>query len=212
MNPTQRFTIYMKYLFADLPPVSWGRLIMPLAFIGCWTLLRGSSVGESVAFVWSAVVAQFVQIWTVLPVTVSRQRRLFGRARPAVLWAMTLLFATLVFQVWLQDPVVTHRVVSFYCLAYAGIMWWGVSGDPMVRERFVPVGDRTDLPEVFRTHLLKLYGLISILLLIVNEALVAAQSVFHIRVIVLSLAPIVLHYVFYVLLRATCPRLDEEDA
>lgn len=212
MDLNQRFRIHMRYLFSNLPPVSWGRLIMPLAFIGSWTLLRGFSFAPPIAFVWSAVFAQFVQIWVVLPVTVRRHRSVFGRASQATSWATCMIIGLLGIQVWWLDPMVTHRLVSFCCVSYAMLMWWGVKGDTMVRDRFVPVRQGRDLPEIFRTHLLKLYALMSVLVLAINETLVATETAFHIRVVVLSIAPICLHYTFYVLLRQTCPRLDEEDA
>lgn len=101
--------------------MSWGRLILPVGFIGAWSVLRGFAVDAPVAFARVAVLAQTFQI-------------------------------------------------------------------------------------------LKLFALVAFLMLVVNEALIAAQTALHVRVITLSLAPIALHFLFHILLRMTCPRLDEGDA
>lgn len=212
MNPIERAFLYLKLLFSGLPLLSWRRLLMPFAFMTSWSVMRGFSVEPPHAFVFSGVLAQLVHYWVALPATVAVQRQTLGQARQATSWAAVMVFVVMALQVWWLDPVMSQRVISLCCVLYIAVMCLGVSGDPLVRARYVPVREDSDVPEVLRTHLLKLYALVAFLLLAVNEALIVAQTPLHVRVITLSLVPIALHYLFHILLRMTCPRLDEGDA
>ncbi|MEM6577041.1 MAG: hypothetical protein AAF678_00995 [Pseudomonadota bacterium] len=211
MGPFHRAAIFLKYLFLDLPPVSWGRLIMPAGFIGSWSILRGFAIDAPVAFVWAAVFAQALQLWAVLPVTVKRTRWSSGDARQTLSWTLLIVLLLFALQIWWMDPVVSQRLVSLYCASYVAVMCWGVAGEATVRDRYVPVSGDSQVPEIFRTHLLKLYALMAFVLLVINEALIAAQAPLHVRVITLSLSPIALHYLFEILFRLTCP-LEGKDS
>lgn len=52
----------------------------------------------------------------------------------------------------------------------------------------------------------------SIFVLVISEALNAVQAPLHVRVITLSLSPIILHYIFEILFRLTCPLQDKVSA
>lgn len=185
---------------------------MPAIFIGSWSTLRFAGMQHEVAFVWAAVLAQAAQIWCVLPVSVWRQRVAFGRARHALTWAMTVILGAFAFQIWWSEPWMTQRVLSVYCALYAAAMALGVAGDRDILDRFAPVSGREGTTLEFRRHLLKLYALVAILVLAVNETLLATDAPLSVRVVTLSLLPVILHYVFVITLRLTCPPLDEGDA
>ena len=161
------------------------------------------------AFVWSAVLAQAAHLYAVLPVSVLRQRRLFGRAEDGLSWAMLVYLALFALQIWMADPVVTQRIVSAACAAYVGIIVIGLCGDRMVLDRFAPVRADADVPLEFRYHLLRLYGITALMVLVVNESLLTTGAPLQMRVVVFSVLPIVLFYLFEIMLRLTAPLTDE---
>lgn len=209
MNPFRRISLVLWVLLRSLPLITWGRLLMPAVFAGSWALLRAVGLEPPTAFVWSAVLAQAAHLYAVLPVTVARQRRAFGRAKGGLSWAMLGYLAVFALQIWMADPVVTQRVVSAACAVYVGITVLVLCGDRLVLDRFVPVRDESDVPLEFRYHLLRLYALTALLVLVVNEILLAAGTTLQMRVIVFSMLPIVLFYLFEIMLRLTAPLTDE---
>ncbi len=211
MDPLRRFNTFLCLLVRNLPPVSTGRLLMPAVFLGTWTALRAFSAPEPVAFVWAAVLAQAAQAWGVLPNLAKHRVGKRPRDLGAVTIAAILMPAALSIQVWSADPLVTQRLLSTYCAVYATVMALGIWGDRDVLAHFVPVGRNSDVPLAFRQHLLKLYVLLAILLLALNEALIATDAPLGSRVIALSIAPIFLHYFFEIALRLSCPPLNSEN-
>ncbi len=208
MSPFYRWSLFVWILLRDLPPISPGRLLMPVVFLCSWTLLRALGAVEQVAFVWSAVFAQSVHVWSVLPVTVRRQHRVFGRVHGAVRVSVLMAIALLLLQVWWSEPWLTQRLLSVYCAIYATVMALGVWGDRFVLDGFVPVEDEATVPLAFRRHLLKLYALMGILVVVINETLMRADMALGASVVALSMLPLVLHYCFEIILRLTHPPLD----
>ncbi|QGX99936.1 hypothetical protein EI983_17345 [Roseovarius faecimaris] len=196
-------------LLRSLPPVSWGRLLMPAVFVGSWTGLCALGLEQPAAFVWSAVLAQAAHLYAVLPVSAVRQRRLFGRARTAMWGAVLVCLGLFALQIWLLNPVVTHRLVSLYGALYLGVTLLGLCGDRVALDRLVPVGAPSEVPLPFRHHLLRLYALTVFLVIVVNESLLIAHVPLGARVAILSVLPVVLHYLFEIMLRLTCPPLED---
>ena len=122
---------------------------------------------------------------------------------------MLVYMALFALQIWMADPVVTQRIVSAACVVYVGIIVIGLCGDRMVLDRFAPVRADSDVPLEFRYHLLRLYTLTAVLVLVVNESLLAAGTTLQMRVVVFSALPIVLFYMFEIMLRLTAPLTDE---
>ncbi|WP_137703001.1 hypothetical protein [Marimonas lutisalis] len=199
------YSMVLWLLLRSIPPVSPGRLTMPVVFLSSWTVLRGLAFNETLAFVWAGVLAQFAQVWGVLPVSLWHQRRLFGRARPGGWYAISFALAAFGVQVFWADPVVSQRFVTAYGGLYIAIMVWGISGDRVVLDRFAPVPDQSKVSQAFRRHLLKLYALVAFLVIVVNETLLAMAAPLAARVAVLARLPIALHVFFETALRLTAP-------
>lgn len=209
MRHLHRMSLYLWLLLRHLPPVLPGRLVMPVVFVSSWTGLLACQISAPLAFVWAGVLAQAAQIWAVLPVSVWLQRHTFGHARPAVSTAMVMILSVLALQVYWSDPVVSQRMVSAYCGLYVLILVSGLRGDRDVLNRFTPVSNDAQVPLVFRRHLLRLYVLVAMLVLGINETLLAIDAPLGARVATFALMPVVLHYLFAIMLRLTCPPLDE---
>lgn len=203
---------FISLLFRNMPPPSPGRLLMPAVLAGIWTTLKAVGLPDSEAFVWAAVLAQAAHLWAVLPVTIRRQRHVFGRARQATSWAIAASFAVLSVQVWWSEPWLCQRLVSIYCGWYALTMAFGVWGNRDVLNHTVPVSDKARVSPMLRRHLLKLNALIAILIIATNETLLAVEAPLNISVLTLSLLPVALHYLYQIILRLTAPPLYESES
>ena len=195
-----------------MPAPSLGRLLIPVLFAASWTVFKAVGLPDSEAFVWAAVLAQAAHLWAVLPVTVWRQRHVFGHARHAVGWAVAASFAVLSIQVWWSEPWLCQRLVSIYCGCYAMKMGFGIWGNRDVLNHTVPVSDEARVSPTFRRHLLKLNTLVAILIIATNETLLAIEAPLNISVLTLSLLPVALHYLYQVTLRLTAPPLYESES
>jgi hypothetical protein len=212
MDRLRRFSLYLWLTLRHMRPVSLGRLIMPCVFITCWMCLRALEWPEAVAFVWAGALAQVAQIWSALPVTVARQRTVFGRARGSTSWAVTFMIGFLAVQIWWSDPWMSQRLVTCYCALYAFIMALGVWGDTKILDRFAYAPPEANVPLELRRHLLKLYALVAILVILVNEALLLVDAPLNARVTTFALLPIALHFLFSITLLLTAPILDDNEA
>ena len=170
MNQLRRLSLFLWLVLSHLPPISPGRLLMPAVFLSSWTVLRFLHFPEPAAFVWAGVLAQAAQLCSVLPVTVWRLRKAFGRARTGARWSVAFYFCVFAFQVWLSDPVISQRLVSIICGIYVMVMALGVKGDPAILNYFAPAANEMDVPLNFRRHLLKLYALMAMLVVASNAS------------------------------------------
>ena len=208
MDPFRRFSIYLWLTLKSLPPVSWGRLLMPTTFILSWTILRATDLPENICFVWAAVIAQSTQLWIMLPVAFDREKtRLTASPWPLKL-VLVLNLLTMLLQISLSDPLVTHRIITIFCVGYCVTMLTGILGDRDVLDKFARVATNSNVSLGFRRHYLKLGALTTFLVLVVNEALVALNLDLSVRVATLALLPIALHYFFDIAMRLTHPPID----
>ncbi|WP_152563381.1 hypothetical protein [Ruegeria halocynthiae] len=194
MNPLRRFSLYLWILLSNLPPISVGRLLMPVIFLSSWTVLQAAQVSAPVAFVWAGVFAQAAQIWGALPVTTRRHHHTFDFTRSTASWALAIQICVLVIQVWWCEPWLSQKLVTIYCAVYAAVMALGVWGDRDILNRFAPASKDSDVSLEFRRHVLMLSALVVILVIVVNETLLVLNTTLATRVAALSVLPIVLHY------------------
>lgn len=192
-------------------PIAPAKLLMPFVFSGSWAGLKLSGVSFPIAFVWAAVCAQGVQIWLVLPPIVRRQRQKTGRARVAASVVLTIWFGALVVQVWWSEPWLSQRLLSVFCALYAIILVLGIKRDGDVMKYFAPSpNDRAVSPE-FRRRLLQLYALAAIVVIVANESLLVTGASLNLTVAILSLMPLILHYVFQLVFLLTAPPLGDDE-
>jgi len=206
-----RFTLYLWMLIKYSQPISPARLLMSFVFSGSWAGLKLSGVSWPVAFVWAAVCAQGVQIWLVLPLIVRRQREKSGSARVAVSVVLAIWLCALGLQIWWSEPWLNQRVLSVYCTLYAVILVLGMKRDGDVMKHFAPSPNDREVSPEFRRHLLQLYVLTAVLVLVVNESLLVTGASLNLTVAILSLMPLILHYVFQMVFLLTAPPLGDDE-
>ncbi len=206
-----RFTLYLWMLIKYSQPIAPARLLMPFVFSVSWAGLKLSGVSFPTAFVWAAVGAQGVHIWLVLLPIVRRQRQKTGSARFAVSVVLAIWFGALVVQVWWSEPWFSQRLLSVCCALYAIILVLGIKRDGDVMIHFAPSpNDRQVSPE-FRRRLLRLYALAAALVIVVNESLLVTGASLNLTVAILSLMPLLLHYVFQMVFLLTAPPLGDDE-
>jgi len=191
--------LYVRCLLKDLSPVSPARLLMVAVFIGGWSLLRLAGCPAPQAFVWAAVLAQAAQVWHVLPLT-ARRPLAIGRASSAAKWGVAAILALMAVQLWWADPLFSQRLISLYCAAYAGIMLITARSASGALARTIAGPDAAEVPSCVHRRLFHLYAGLAIIVLAVNESLLALGTELGTRVALLSLLPIVLHYIFQIAL------------
>lgn len=211
MNPFKRFSIYLWFTLKSLPPVSVGRLIMPTSFIVSWSLLSLISINENSAFVWAAVTAQTVQMWIMLPISIRKRPHILRDSPNIFKLTMFLVIATMFLQIMWSEPIVTHRIITVYCLVYGGCTLLGVAGDRDFQDEFAPQNAEKTISLAFRMHILKLRALTIFLILIVNELLVITQTELNTRVAIFAVLPVCLHYFFAIVLRLTHPPFNDRQ-
>lgn len=208
----RRFSILLWFMLRSVPPVSTGRLLMPMVFLSAWNLLHFAEAGERMAFVWAAVLAQALQIWAVMPHSPMQVKRSFGRARITYLAVVAVMLVTMAAQVWMADPLFTQRLLSSLCIVYALAMLLGLVGDADVLNSFVPADDRMSQRE--RRIILRLFAFVAFTVLTVNEGLILLEVPLAGRVATLALMPIVLNFGFLQVQRLMRPgrKRDQDDS
>lgn len=171
--------------------VSPRRLVMPAAFVSFWTTLTALGVADDTAFVWSAVLAQAVQVWLTMPISVRRHHQTFGRAEAAVPPALYVIIALMAAQVWWCEPLFTQRLVSLYCAGFAAAMMLGLRGDADILDRFAPDPDGS-APSGARRDRLRKAAAAALAVLATNEVLIAAQAPLHVVAATFAVLPVAL--------------------
>lgn len=204
MSPRDRPLVLWTVL-KGLPPVAPARLLMAAVFLGGWSLLRLAGTATPTAFVWAAVLAQAAQVWSVLPIT-ARRPLAVGQTSRALTWGMAAILGLLALQLWWADPRLTQRLLSAFCALYAAIMGFTARSASAPLILTVTGPGATDIPPAFRRRLLHLYAGLALLVLAVNEGLLALDAGLGTRVAILALLPVALHYLFHLALDLSFPR------
>lgn len=192
-------------LLSSVPPVPVQRIWPLMVFLLGFVSLRNLQMGEADSFVVAAVIAQVVVIWRNLPDAAYELRTLGSKRLNVLRYGVAATITAAAVQLWMNDPVLTQHMLSMSCLVYALAMMWGALGHPRIRELAVPSFDGRPVPEVPRTHLLRLNIFAALTVLVVNEALVLAQVDLAARVSVLAVLPLVMHVLYEVTVILTLP-------
>ncbi|MDU8926048.1 hypothetical protein RXV86_01485 [Alisedimentitalea sp. MJ-SS2] len=206
------FAYYVRLawvLLTSVPPVQPARIWPLLIFLLGFVSMRNLQLDESASFVWAAVIAQFVVVWRNIPAAAEELRRVGSRLHVLYLGVAATIVAAAV-QIWMMDPVITQRMLSMSCLVFGLAMLWGALGHPRIRDLFVPSSRQSPIPEVPRTHMLRLNVFAAVSVLAVNEALVLAHFDLTTRVSILAMLPLIIHVLYEIGLILTLP-LEELD-
>ncbi|WP_137703002.1 hypothetical protein [Marimonas lutisalis] len=192
-------------LVTSVAPIPIERIWPVMMFLLGFVSLRNLQMDEAAAFVFAAVVAQVYVIWKNLPDAARDLRRTGDGTLKVLRYGVAATIAASAVQLWILDPVITQRMLSMSCLVYATAMLWGAMGNPRIREMVVPSVAGRPVPETPRTHFLRLNTLAALLVLVVNEALVAAQFDLTTRVSILAILPLVIHVLYEITAILTVP-------
>lgn len=210
----KRYSIMLWLVLRFIRPISLNRLMPALVLISLWTLLRQTPLqavmAEHLAFVLAVVTAQIYMLWQNVRPNRSSLLKVTQHHKNVFVWAMSGAFALGLFQIWLANPMFSQRVITAFAGLYAFVMVLGVAGDEEILDRYASDQEGT-APMVVRRHLLKLYALNGLTLLIVNEALISSAAPLDMRIVALSVTPIVVHILHEVTMLLTLPLHGDEE-
>lgn len=185
-------------------------MVVSLALVGIWTILTALHVPGEVAFAWAFVGAGALLVWLNMPEVVRRRRWPSGTPRRAVTGATIVQLTVMGLMVWSASPELCHRVLSCFAGLYAAVMVAGVLGDNSIADRFAPGQASAATGPAFRRRALVLNGAMAGLVIVINEALLAAEPALGSRVAVLALTPLALHYLYWALAGRWLAHPDDE--
>ena len=206
------FAYYVRLtwvLLTSIPPIQPARIWPLLIFLMGFVSMRNLQLDDAVSFVWAAVIAQVVVVWRNIPAAAEELRRV-GSGLHILYLGVAATLGAAALQIWLMDPVITQRMLSMSCLVFGLAMLWGALGHPRIRDLFVPSAQDAPIPEVPRTHMLRLNLFAAVAILAANEALLLAQFDLTTRVSILATLPLLIHVLYEVVVILTLP-LDELD-
>lgn len=171
----KRFSSRVLDATLSIPPIRARNILPLIVMLLIWIGLRSVQVGENMAFVLAVVVAQAYAIWRNLPQAAHDMARM-DRGRPGMLrWPVLGLVLLAAVQIWLNDPLLTQRLVSALALFVLVIMVLGVMREGEVLDRITPRGaDGT--PQYGVVSLLRVNALVAAMVVCVNEILIASDT------------------------------------
>ena len=210
MNPLERWLRWSWVLLSNLRPYPLGRLPLPVAFIGSWTVLALAGVNRDLAFVCAALIGVTANAYPGLRLAARSIDR--ERPNPVTFWvavAAMLLFACVL--VILANPFVLQRFLSIFLTFFAAILTLGILGDRTVLDRFAPLTEGSSLPMPLRKHFLMLRVFAVLFAVACNEALLVVDAALWLRVVALASLPIVMHYLIALAAVLTYPKAEIDD-
>ena len=192
-----------------MPPIGMRSLWLSLVFLTGWSGLDALGVAPEQAFVWSAVAAQLAHFGLNLPANHRRLSDITTNARRSILQVGALGLGAVALQLWWNDPWFTQRCLTAVALVLLGAVLLNYGGDAEDRAAYVRATGLASATDAGIRQYWRLRALTLMLVIAVNEALLASATPLGARVAVLALLPMALHVLFFVGVWLTWP-IDEE--
>ncbi|NCQ24849.1 MAG: hypothetical protein GW798_10490 [Roseovarius sp.] len=159
----------------SIPPLRARNVLPVIIMLLVWIGLRAVQVDENMAFVLSVVLAQAYAIWRNLPQAAHDMAQM-PVGRPGLLrWPVIGVLLLAALQIWLSDPLLTQRLITAFATFFLIVMVLGVMREGEVLERVTPrLADGT--PEYKVVSLLRVNALVAMIVICVNEALIAYET------------------------------------
>ena len=197
----KRYLELMRIVFGGIPLPTWWRMLMPFVFILVWTALSVVEFDEETAFVWAAIVAHFSHIWTGFPTSVRRHPRTGRHWKLELYFVVAVFVASFAWQIFFMEAWASQRLLSLYCALYLLICFSiFLESSEGILDRLVPWSVGFEISQKVRFHFVKINGVICCFLLCINEALIIMNTSINFRVVILALTPLILHYLFHVII------------
>ncbi len=199
----KRFSSRVLDATLSIPPIR-ARNVMPVVImLMIWIGLRWAQVGENMAFVLAVVVAQAYAIWRNLPQAAHDMGQMRS-GRPGMLrWPVVGLLLLAALQIWLNDPLLTQRLITALALFFLIIMALGVMREGEVLDRITP-RNADGAPEFKVVSLLRVNALVAVLVICVNEALIAFETP-AIWITVMPVFVLILHGLYWFIVLMLLP-------
>lgn len=184
----------MEATFA-IPPIRAGNILPVIVMLMVWIGLRSAQVSEATSFVLAVVVAQAYLVWRNLPQAAQSLSEVRA-VRPALLrWPVIAVLALTALQIWLNDPLVTQRLITAFAAFLLSVMVLGGMRKKAVMERLAPRhadgSQKYELVSLFRIN-----ALVAAVVICVNEALIASETLVA-WITVIPFFVLVLHAIYW---------------
>lgn len=184
----------------SIPPIRARNLLPVIIMLMIWVGLRSLHVAENTAFVLAVVVAQAYAIWRNLPQAAHDMAQMQA-GRPGMLrWPVIGLLLLAALQIWLNDPLLTQRLITAFATFFLIVMVLGVLREGEVLDRVTP-RQVDGTPEYKVVSLLRVNVFVALMVICINEVLIAYETP-AIWITVMPLFVLMLHgfYWFIVLM------------
>ncbi|SEL08566.1 hypothetical protein SAMN05443999_103262 [Roseovarius azorensis] len=199
----KRFSSRLLDATLSIPPIRVRNVLPVLIMLMIWIGLQWAQVGENMAFVLAVVVAQAYAIWRNLPQAAHDMGQMRA-GRPAMLrWPVAALLLLAALQIWLNDPLLTQRLITAFAVFFLVVMVLGVMREGEMLDRITPrSADGT--PEFKVVSLLRVNALVATLVICVNETLIAFETP-AIWITVMPVFVLVLHGFYWLIVLMLVP-------
>lgn len=159
----------------SIPPIRARNVLPVIIMLMIWVGLRAVGATENTSFVLAVVVAQAYAIWRNLPQAAHDMAQLQA-GRPGMLrWPVIGLVVLAGLQIWLNDPLLTQRLITAFATFFLIVMVLGVIREGEVLERVTP-RNADGTPEYKVVSLLRVNALVAMMVICVNEVLIAYET------------------------------------
>ena len=197
----------------SIPPIRPENILPVVMMLILWIVMRQTGFSEERAFVSSVVLAEVYTIWRNLPNAAYSLRKVREGKPRMLLWPVLIMVLLAGVQLALNDPLVTQRVVTGFCCFFLIIMFLGMRREQDLLERVAPSQGANAQP-VQRVSLLRVNALAAAVVIIVNEILIATETL-AVWITVVPVFVLFLHAFYWFMVLMVLPMeepLDKEAA
>ncbi len=186
--------------FSSIPSMRAETLVPLVLMLILWIALNAAGVPEDRVFVLVLVLAQAYAVWRSLPVAARHMR---GGTRTRVAWPVVAVLMLAALQLVVAAPIFSQRLLSAACLFVLLVMVLGLRREKQIMDRVM-----TTVGEGKPVSLLRVNAVFALVVLCVNEALIASGSL-TVWMVAMMLAALVVHAAYWFTVLLLMPREDK---
>jgi len=191
----------------SIPPIRPRTLLPVLIMLVLWVGLTHLEVEPHRAFVLAVVVAEAYAIWRNLPQAAAMLSNV-DQGKPRMLrWPVCVILGLAALQLWMNDPLLTQRVLTGLVVVFLGVMVIGIRRERDMLDRVVPIVSAAGV-HVERVSLLRINAIAAAVVIAVNEVLIALETL-GVWITMMPVLLIGLHAVYWFMVLMVIPPEDD---
>lgn len=191
----------------SIPPIRSHTLLPVVIMLVLWVGLNRFGLDPHRAFVLAVVVAQAFALWRNLPRAAAMLSHV-DQGKPGMLrWPVCGVLGLAALQLWVNDPLLTQRILTGLCAVVLGVMVLGIRRERDMLDRVVPAAQAAGA-QVERVSLLRINATAAAAMIAVNEALIALETL-AVWITLMPVLLIVLHGFYWFMVLMVIPPEDD---